>query len=162
MFFDEKIQFYGVRAEAANIGTQQGNYTEEMFAKDFPQFFDKDGNCLIPQTMLEMFIKRANAAIQPDKWLDTWRYACGLYLAHYATMYLRTYAESSSTPQEAAATGTLVGVVQSATLGDSSVTYDTSALTAATTDWGGLNATQYGQMLATEARLIGLGGTYVI
>ncbi len=54
------------------------------------------------------------------------------------------------------------GVVKSATLGDSSVTYDTSALTAGTEDWGDLNATTYGQMLANRARFIGLAGSYVI
>lgn len=55
-----------------------------------------------------------------------------------------------------------MGVVKSATLGDSSVTYDTSALTAGTEDWGDLNATTYGQMLANRARFIGLAGSYVI
>ena len=55
-----------------------------------------------------------------------------------------------------------MGVVKSAALGDSSVSYDTDALTRATADWGDLNATQYGQLLAARARLAGMGGTYVI
>ena len=46
--------------------------------------------------------------------------------------------------------------MKSATLGDSSVTYDTSALTAGTEDWGDLNATTYGQMLATAPGSSGL------
>ena len=112
--------------------------------------------------MLRILIDRANASIQPDKWLDGWRYAVGLYVAHYATLYLRTYAPASESPDQAAATGALVGVVKSATLGDSSVSYDTDALTKATENWGNLNATQYGQMLASEARLIGMGGSYAI
>ena len=116
----------------------------------------------MPSTVLNAFINRANNAITPDKWGDMWQYAAGLYTAHYSTMYLSTYAPKSDTPQQAANTGGLVGVMKSATLGDSSVTYDTDALTKATADWGSLNATKYGQMLATEARLIGIGGTYVI
>ncbi|MBD5153095.1 MAG: DUF4054 domain-containing protein [Oscillibacter sp.] len=163
MIWPNRPQFLGIRAAAANIGQSQGNYTAEMFQADFPQFFQKDGTGLIPETMLEEFIRQANAAIQPDKWLDGWRYACGLYVAHQATLYLRTYsADGSATPAEAAATGALIGVVKSATLGDSSVSYDTDALTKATADWGDLNATQYGQLLATRARLVGMGGTYVI
>ena len=55
-----------------------------------------------------------------------------------------------------------MGVVKSAGLGDSSVSYDTDALTKATADWGDLNATQYGQLLAAKARLVGMGGTYAI
>lgn len=156
-------QFLGVRAAAANIGHSQGNYTAEMFQEDFPQFSDEAMRSLVPCAILLEFIHQANAAIQPDKWLDGWRYACGLHVAHQATLYLRTYsAEGSSTPAEAAATGALVGVVKSAALGDSSVSYDTDALTKATANWGDLNATQYGQLLATRARLVGMGGTYVL
>lgn len=155
-------QFCGVRATAANIGRATGHYTAEMFQADFPQFFSPATLPLLPPAMLCEFIGQANAAIQPNKWLDGWRYACGLYVAHNATLYLRTYAESSGTPGQAAATGALVGVVKSATLGDGSVSYDTDALTRATAGWGDLNATQYGQLLATKARLVGMGGTYAL
>lgn len=155
-------QFYGVRAAAANIGQTQGDYTAEQFQEDFPQFFNAEGVCLVPTTMLTEIINMANACVQPDKWLESWRYAVGLYVAHYATLYLRTYAESNTTPQQAAASGALVGVVQSATLGDSSVRYDTTAVTKGTDDWGDLNATTYGQMLANRAKLIGAAGTLVI
>lgn len=162
MYFYENPQFYGVRTMAANIGHSQGNYTVEMFQEDFPQFFNAEGVSLVPATMLTEFINMANACVQPDKWFESWRYAAGLYVAHYSTMYLRTYAPSTSTPQQAAASGALVGVVKSATLGDSSVSYDTSAITNGTEDWGDLNSTTYGQMLANRAKLIGMGGTYTI
>ena len=162
MYYWGHPQFFGVRAAAANIGQAVGSYTAEMFQEDFPQFFNKEGTCLLPATMLEQLIDQANRAIQPDKWLDGWRYAAGLYVAHCATLYLRTYAESSDTPAQAAATGALVGVVSSAKLGQDSVSYDTDALTKATENWGVLNATQYGQLLATRARLVGMGGSYVI
>lgn len=162
MFFFGNPQFFGVRAAAANIGRGTGNYTAEQFQQDYPQFFNEYGTCLVPPIMLDEILNMANASVQPDKWLESWRYAVGLYVAHYATLYLRTYAESSPTAAQAAATGALVGVVKSATLGDSSVSYDTTALTKGTEDWGDLNATTYGQMLANRAKLIGLGGSYVI
>lgn len=155
-------QFYGVRAAAANIGQSQGNYTAEQFQQDFPQFFSPDGVSLVPCSMLTEIINMANASVQPDKWLESWRYAVGLYVAHYATLYLRAYAQSSPTAAQAAASGALVGVVKSATLGDSSVSYDTSALTKGTENWGDLNATTYGQMLANRAKLIGAAGSYAI
>ena len=162
-----KPQFWGVQAAAANLGYGQGAYTAEMFQADFPQFFSKGSEeapavSLVPPAMLEELICQANAAIQPDKWLEGWRYACGLYAAHYATIYLRTYAEGSDSPAQAAASGAMVGVVQSAKLGQDSITYDTSALTRATEAWGDLNATQYGQLLAARARLAGMGGSYVL
>lgn len=158
-----KPQFLGIRAAAANIGQEKGSYTRDMFWTDFPQFFQKaTGMALLPDTMLAEFIRQANAAIQPDRWLDGWRYACGLYVAHQATLYLRTWSCGSDSPAQAAQSGALVGVVKSAQLGDSSVSYDTSALTRATEEWGDLNSTQYGQLLATRARLVGMGGAYVI
>lgn len=155
-------QFSGVRGAAANIGQSAGDYTVEDFQADFPQFFTAEGQPLVPATMLQEFVNMANVSVQLDKWLDSWRYAVGLYVAHYATLYLRTYSESSSTPAQAAATGVLVGIVKSAMLGDSSVSYDTSAITQGTADWGDLNSTAYGQLLANRAKLVGMGGSYAI
>lgn len=157
-----KPQFDGVRAAAANLGLQTGSYTAEQFQADYPQFFDAEGSSLIPPAMLSEIIRMANAAVQPDKWLESWRYAVGLYVAHYGTLYLRTYAESSPNAETAAATGALVGIVKQAQLGDASVSYDTSAVTQGTAEWGDLNATTYGQMLANRAKIVGAGGSYVI
>ena len=140
----------------------RGEKTVEQFREDYPQFFNAEGYFLGSLPMLEEIIRMANTAVQPDKWLESWRYAVGLYVAHYATLYLRTYAESSPTAAQAAASGALVGIVKSATLGDSSVSYDTTAVTKGTEDWGDLNSTTYGQMLANRAKLIGSGGSYVI
>lgn len=164
-------QFYGVINRASNIGEGGSSYTLEMFRSDFPQFFKASTDVesgetallpFVPGSVLEMLLTQANEAIQPDKWMDAWRYACGLYVAHYATLYLRSFANDPHTAAEAAATGTVNGVVKSATLGDSSVSYDTSAVTEALKEWGDLNATSYGQQLATRARIVGMGGTVVI
>lgn len=162
MYHWGKPQFFGVRAAAANLGHGKGTYTVEQFRVDYPQFFTVEGVSLLPPSMLCKVIDMANTAVQPDKWLDEWRFAVGLYTAHYVTLFLRIYAPSNETPQQAAASGALVGVVKSATLGDSSVTYDTSAITAGTEDWGDLNSTTFGQMFANRAKLIGLAGTLVI
>lgn len=156
-----KPQFQGIRSAASHVGRGAGEYQEDMFFQDFPQFYTKGAQIPLYPHMAEL-IRQANAAIQPDQWLENWRYACGLYVAHYATLFLRTYSEGSETPAEAAATGALVGVVSSAKLGQNSVTYDTNALTKATADWGDLNATVYGQQLASRARLAGMGGCYVL
>lgn len=155
-------QFFGVRAAAANLSQGKGSYTAEQFQEDYPQFFNAEGNFLGSASMLQEIINMANLSIQPDRWGESWRYAVGLYVAHYVTLSLRSYAASNEDPAQAAASGALTGVVSSATLGDASVSYDTSAITAGTEDWGDLNATTYGQMLANKAKLIGMAGTLVI
>lgn len=155
-------QFYGVRAAAANITDGDGNYSPDDFRADYPQFFSASGDFLGSQTMLESILRMTNANIRPGVWASDWRYAAGLYTAHYVTLSLRGYAGSSETAEAAAASGALVGAVRSATLGDASVQYDTTALTAGTEDWGDLNGTAYGQILANRAKLVGLAWSYVI
>ena len=104
MYHWGKPQFYGVRAAAANIGSgAPGNYTAEQFQEDFPQFFNAEGQPLLPAAMLQGIIRMANAAVQPERWGEGWRYAVGLYVAHYVTLYLRGYAASNETPEQAAA-----------------------------------------------------------
>lgn len=170
-------QFFGLRAQASNlVCPNTSTYTEQMFFEDFPQFtklvkdepatdpatYHQEG--LIPTPMLDIFIAMANAAVLEKRWFSAWRYAMGLFVAHYSTLYLQSYipASETSVAADAAGSGAVIGVVKSATLGDSSVSYDTSAITAATEDWGAWNATTYGQQLVTMARLTAMGGTYVI
>lgn len=165
-------QFFGLVGSASNIvGENVSVYTNEMFLKDFPQFSKKIANAadgepdyetLIPINMLDMFIVMANAAIQEKRWFEKWRWAMGLYIAHYSTLYLKSYSEGSSTPQQAAASGAVIGTVNSASLGDASVSYDTKAIVTATEKWGAWNSTVYGQMLVTEARLVSMGGAFII
>ena len=160
-------QFFGVRSTAANIGQRVGNYTAEQFQEDFPQFFtppteETASVSLVPQAMLHAFIAVANTSLQPDKWLEQWRIAVGLYVAHRATLYLRTYSQGSADAQQAAASGALVGITKSAELGDVSITYDTSSVTGGTENWGDFNSTVYGQQLANMAKLVGMGGSYVL
>jgi hypothetical protein len=172
-------QFFGIIGAASNIVADNTSlYTKEMFVEDFPQFAQKieveppdvtaesppayEYVSWIPNSMLDMFIAMANSAIQEAKWFIKWRFAMGLFIAHYATLYLRSFADGTPTAQSAAMSGTVLGLVKSATLGDSSVSYDTSAIAAATEDWGAWNSTTYGQLLVTEARLVGMGGMFII
>ena len=46
-------------------------------------------------------------------------------------------------------------------MGDTQISYDNSAVTIGTEKWGSWNATQYGQQLATLARLVGMGGMWI-
>ena len=164
--------FENAKKVAANIPEvgECGDYTTDMFSTDFPQFYKKteaEGEQptytpLIPQTMLTSFIDMANGAIIPSRWGEQWRYASGLYVAHFAAMYLKTYADGSPNAQTVASASAQKGNVSSAKMGDTSVSYDNGAINAGTEKWGTWNSTQYGAQLATMARMIGIGGTYVI
>ena len=99
--------FQAAKAAAANVPSQgeRGDYTAGMFQEDFPQFYQKykvvgDGDehykGLISGAMLETFIAQANDSILPSRWGSLWRYAAGLYVAHFGAMYLKTYQDGSA------------------------------------------------------------------
>ena len=159
-------QFFGVIGRAANIGGDRGSYDKLLFREDYPQFFPGGAESIpgVPDSVLGAIIDQANGALSPGKWGEGWRYACGLYAAHYVTLYLQSVGSIGDSPTagQIAAAGSVSGVVRRAQLGDSSVEYDTEAVTKALADWGDLNATVYGQQLATRAKIVGLGGMGVI
>ncbi len=159
---------------AANIpqSEERGDYTEGMFLQDFPQFTkasqpeEENGEetavSLVPEAMLQMFIAQANDSVLPSRWGSMWRYAAGLYVAHFSALYLKTYSAGSGSASQAAGGADQIGTVKSATMGDTSISYDNSAITAGTEKWGAWNATQYGSQLVTMARMVGMGGLLVI
>ena len=166
-YFNPMIPYFrGARSEAANVPQpgEHGNYTAEMFQTDFPQFYSTDDPpaSLVPESMLQIFIDQANDSILPSRWGSMWRLACGLYIAHFSALYLKTYSPGSSSSSQAANNSSQVGVVKTATMGDTSVSYDNSAVTAGTEKWGTWNETKYGAQLITMARMVGMGGMYAI
>lgn len=164
--------FLQAKTMAANVPSdgEKGDYTAAMFLTDFPQFSNssKEGTkkteaiSLVPEHMLELFIDQANGSVLPGRWGSLWRMAAGLYVAHFSAMYLKTYAPGSSGISQVAMNAQPSGMVKTATMGDVSVSYDNSAITSGTEKWGAWNATQYGQQLITMARMVGMGGMYVI
>lgn len=166
--------FMAARAAAANAPPpgEQGSYTPAMFCADFPQFTkrippEEEGGeerveSLTPEDILDMFVAQANDSVLPSRWGSMWRYAAGLYTAHFAALYLKTWAPGSDNARQAAAGADQAGAVKSAAMGDTSISYDNSAVTAGTEKWGSWNATQYGSQLVTMARLVGMGGMYAI
>ena len=158
--------FEGAKRTAANIPApgEQGNYSADDFAEDYPEFYTlTDGvyTPMLPAAMLERFIESANAAVIPSRWGSDWRLAVGLYTAHLVALRMQTYADGS-TPGAAASNSANVGTVKSASMGDTSISYDNAATNAGTEKWGAWNLTKYGSQLATMARILGIAGTYVI
>ena len=155
--------FENAKVAASGIAhTSGGTYSSGAFLSDFPQFKDAQGSSLVPTTMLDNFIAMANDSVFPDAWGSSYSLAAGLFVAHHCALYLKTYAPNSASESQAAGSGDVVGVVKTATMGDTSVSYDNSAVTAGTEKWGTWNATQYGAQLVTMARGLGIAGSFVI
>jgi len=93
-------QFNGVIAAATNMPAlgEKGTYTSVMFLADFPQFKrsgESEGKSLVPDPILQLYVDSANSTILPIRYHDMWRYAAGLFVAHYSTLYLKTYSDGS-------------------------------------------------------------------
>lgn len=164
--------FAGVRRTAANVPGpgEAGDYTVAMFQEDFPEFFvhntvmapgEGEYAPMLPEAMLQRFVDSANTSVIPSRWGQDWRTAAGLFTAHLAALRLQTYADGS-TPAATAGNSANVGTVKTATLGDTSLSYDNAATNAGTEKWGAWNLTKYGSQLATMARMIGIAGMYAI
>ena len=141
--------FKGVKRTAANIAApgERGEYTLEMFSADFPEFFKAEVDSCTGQ--------KAYTSLLPET------IVARLFMAHLCALRLQTYADGS-TPAAVASNSGNVGVVKTATLGDTSLSYDNSAINSGTEKWGTWNLTKYGSQLATMARMIGIAGMYAI
>lgn len=157
---------------ARRVAPNSRLFTEDMFFEYMPQFQKeevkevngkqiKERISLIPQKALETFLDMANKNILEQRWYEKWEYACALYVAHYSLLYLRDYKEKSENIAEATEASP-TGVVSSSSLGDASISYDNSMITQSLQKWGVWASTNYGQQLVNEARLIGMGGAFVI
>lgn len=78
-------------AAAQNVNTSSQNpaYGISDFLAFYPQFTNK-----VPNFVLTQFISMANATVQQWRWQDCWEYGMALYVAHFATIYLRTVADA--------------------------------------------------------------------
>lgn len=73
-------KFEAAKEQASNLTQpgEQGTYSKEMFLEDFPQFTN-----LLPEGILTTFLSQVNDSVLPSRWGSMWRYAAGLYLAHF-------------------------------------------------------------------------------
>lgn len=112
----------------------------------------------VPQSVLQMYINLANASLQQARWQDSWLFAMGLFVAHYATLYLRSAGSVGGTPQQIASSGLALGLAVSKAAGDVSITNE---YITGWEDWGAWSLTLFGQQLITMAKIVGMGGMYI-
>lgn len=163
--------FEETKKTAANIPAvgEKGDYTLALFSEDYPEFFirsvDDEGETvstpMLPVAIMERYVESANGTIIPSRWGGEWRTAVGLYVAHLTALRMQTYTDGG-TPASVASNSVSTGAVKTASMGDTSLSYDNSALTEGTAKWGAWNLTKYGNQLATMARMLGITGTFVI
>ena len=115
-------------------------------------------NYMLPSPALYAYIAFASASIQQQRWLDAWTIGMALFVAHYATLYLRSDGNYSSVPGIAAAAGLARGITTSKGVGGVSQGIETVK---GLDSWAAWNTTEYGVQLATMGKLVGMMGMWI-
>ncbi len=116
---------------------------------------------LVDPAIIEMYIGMADAVVKESRWRKQWKFAMGLFIAHFLTLYLQSLADANSTAAQVVAAGQTRGLMSSKSVGDVSVSYDFSTIAQGLDGWAAWNLTTFGQQYATLARMVGKGGMYV-
>lgn len=139
---------------AANI---RGGGDEPVLLSEFLEVYPQFLTSALTNEYLQMIIDAANAAIQEARWHTHRKLAVCLYVAHFATLYLKTLADPSASPTTIARRGDGAGNVTSKSVGGVSVSYGSSEGSSDLVGYGSWKETAFGQQLATLAKMVGKG-----
>ena len=145
-----------VTAVGSNTVTLSNNATQSITAGTISFYLRP----LLPFAVLNAYTLLASASLVQNRWQELWL-TVGMpnYIAHFATLYLRSEGTCDSTPGAAAAAGLKVGVQIGASAGPVS---QTLAITPGLDDYGMWGITVYGQILAQFSKTIGMGPQLII
>ena len=150
------------RARASGLSKAENPpYTISDFYSMYPQFSTEAAQEVLPEAALEMYIAVANSICKADQWGETWTYAMGLLVAHFATLHMQGAVPTTATPAQIAASGSVQGVASSKSVGSVSVSYDVGTMLQGLDEWGAFRLTRYGMQYATLAGGIGMAGMLV-
>lgn len=132
------------------------------FLSIYPQFGDNTlGVPMVPEVILQAFIDMANSCIFEEAYGGMWSHCMGLFVAHFASLFLMGSANPDSGPGAVIAAAKSRGLETSKSVDSVSVSVDYSAITQDLQGWAAWTLTIYGVQLATLAKIVGKGGMYV-
>jgi len=157
------IEISGIVSDASNIRVGDNPvYTVDDFYILYPQFGQKtDGTYVVATEILNMYIALANSCIKETRWHSYWKFAMGLFIAHFCTLWLQSTADPDSNAAQVVSKGQSLGLMASKAVDGVSVQYDFSSVANDLNGWAAWKLTIYGQQLATFGKLVGKGNMYV-
>lgn len=112
-------------------------------------------NMPIPLPVLMSYLYLATWSLQFARWEGMWLIAVAMYIAHFATLWIRSEAAvPNTTAAQIAQAGIALGIQISKSVQDVSVAYQALA---DLDEFGAYQLTWYGQQLATWAKALGSG-----
>lgn len=160
----------GTTINASQIASNASNlrigdnppYTVADFVSMYPAFGpDADDNYVVPEVILQMFVNLASASVQEARYHGAWQLCMGLFVAHFATLWLQSTAVAGSPAAKVIALGEAKGLRTSKSVGDVSVSIDYNAVAQDLNGWAAWKLTTFGQQFATIAKMVSKGGMCV-
>src|ERR1035438_8809384 len=112
------------------------------------------GPPIVPAQVINAYLNLASASLVQARWCDTWAMGIAYFVAHFATLYLRSEGNFSNPCGQAATAGLTSGIIISASAGGVSKGLKTVP---GIDDWGQWGMTAYGSILVGWARSLGAG-----
>lgn len=144
----------GVIHAASNI---RGGDDEPVTLAEVLEIYPQFGGDAIPSAFMETILEAANASIQTARWHTRRKLAVCLYVAHFATLWLKTAVGPDESPTSIARRGDANGNVSSKSVGGVSVSYGATEGSSDLVGYGSWKDTIFGQQLASMARQVGAG-----
>lgn len=104
--------------------------------------------------LLDMFLAMAYSSVLESRWKAKWKFAMSLYMAHFLTLWLRTQNGPNETAAQIIGTAQTAFATASKSVGEVSVSYDTSSISGSLPGWGMWTTTSYGAQLAQLAAFL--------
>jgi hypothetical protein len=114
--------------------------------------------CPFPIAVVTAYIALATACLVQNRWQEQWPIAMAWFVAHYLTLYARAAGNPNSTLGQLAASGLAFGIQVSKAVGDVSTSYQAVQGIENFAAW---NLTVWGQLLATQAKVVGAGPLFL-
>lgn len=152
-----------ITATASNIfSSTNPSYALSDFIAMYPQYGpDANGNYLVPEIILQMYIDLATACVNQARYRSYWALCMGFFIAHFCTLWLQGTASPGSTAAQVLEAGKAQGLTTSESVDGVSVGTDYSIIASSLSGWAAFNLTVYGQQFATIGKLVGMGGMMV-
>lgn len=158
-----RIPAQAIISGAANIkGGDNPPFTSADFREIYPQFWDAEGNCLVPKEVLDMYIAFVDSFVKVSRYHEAWKVCMCLAIAHFLVLYLRTMnADPDSGAVGVIKAAETRGLVASKSVDGVSVSYDFSTALADLDGWADWKTTEYGIQFITYAKAFMRAGMYI-
>lgn len=158
-----RIPAQAIISGAANIkGENNPPFTVDDLREIYPQFWDTEGNPLVPKAVMDMYIAFVDSFVKVSRYHEAWKVCMCLAIAHFLVLYLRTMnADPDSGAVGVIKAAETRGLVASKSVDGVSVSYDFSTALADLDGWADWKTTEYGIQFITYAKNFMRAGMYI-